>query len=707
MKIFHLLILLFCLTHTLPAQTKLQGWVRDAQGQGLVGANVYLKNTLDGATTDSTGFFRFVTRQIRQDTLVLSLIGYESRIQKIDLRQAENLQLTLAEEAGVLQTVLITAGYFEASDAKKAVLLKPLDIVRTASANGDLFGALQTLPGVQRVGESEGLFVRGGSATESKTMIDGLVVQNPFFSDLPDVSTRSRFSPFLFKGTAFSTGGYSAQFGQALSSVLNLQSEDLPAQSNLNLFASHLTWAATGTQRWHNTSLALTGSFTHVGLANALVPQNIDWIRPFQGGGGSAIFRHRFGERDMLKAFANYSHTRVGFYVPDFDGQKTAFTLQNHNFYQNATYAWTQGAWQWQTGLSYGYDQDQIQTGEQSIWREATHQQGRTVGIVELSEKHSLLIGGEWQWQDFGDGFGSFSNRMQEVLGAVFWEDEAYLGKGLAARVGLRAEYSGYLQRFNLAHRLSLAYKTSPNSQVSLALGEFFQNPERPYLYENAGLRFEKAYHYILNYQWQHKGYTFRAEGYLKNYRQLVRERMPNRFLPGFDRRIEGPLDNSGRGYATGLDVFWRDNEGTFENVDYWVSYSFVHAERLYQNFPTWATPEFVSQHNLNVVYKHFIRALSLDCNLTYSYASGRPYYAPNATPFLSGRTPDFHNLSLGLNYLTSLWGQNTIVIFSINNVLNYKQVFGYRFSADGQQRAPVHPATFRSFFLGLSMTLL
>ena len=76
-----------------------------------------------------------------------------------------------------LKAVVISAGTFEASDQKRASALNPIDIVTTASANGDITSALKTLPGTQQVGESEGLFVRGGTASESKIFIDGTLVK--------------------------------------------------------------------------------------------------------------------------------------------------------------------------------------------------------------------------------------------------------------------------------------------------------------------------------------------------------------------------------------------------------------------------------------------------------------------------------------------------------------------------------------------------
>jgi hypothetical protein len=115
---------------------------------------------------------------------------------------------------------------FEASDRQRAAaVLNPIDIVTTASANGDVTGALKTLPGAQQVGESEGLFVRGGTAAETKYFIDGTLVNNFFQGGAPNIAGYGRFSPFLFKGTVFSTGGYSALYGQALSSALILESK--------------------------------------------------------------------------------------------------------------------------------------------------------------------------------------------------------------------------------------------------------------------------------------------------------------------------------------------------------------------------------------------------------------------------------------------------------------------------------------------------
>ena len=128
------------------AQKVIQGKVVGEKGEELVGVNVFLKNTFDGATTDTTGHFQFKTEETEEDTLVISYIGFQTINQKINLQNAQTLTFKMKEEANELNTVVITAGTFEASDEKKMVMLKPMDIYRTAGSMGDVFGAIRTLP---------------------------------------------------------------------------------------------------------------------------------------------------------------------------------------------------------------------------------------------------------------------------------------------------------------------------------------------------------------------------------------------------------------------------------------------------------------------------------------------------------------------------------------------------------------------------------
>ena len=214
-----LVIILLLFAQVLAAQHSISGTVKDSKGKGVPFANVYLKEVFDGTSTNEKGEFSFTTDSTGNFILAVSCLGYSNYAKAIDISGPVQINLILEEGSNQLTEVVISAGAFEASDEKKITMLRPLDIVTNAGASGDVYGALQTLPGVSQVNDETGIFVRGGEAYETQTIIDGATVAKPFFGETPDIPARGRFNPFLFKGTLFSTGGYSAEYGRALSSV--------------------------------------------------------------------------------------------------------------------------------------------------------------------------------------------------------------------------------------------------------------------------------------------------------------------------------------------------------------------------------------------------------------------------------------------------------------------------------------------------------
>src|SRR5580658_4630558 len=241
MRPLFILTALILLSARLIAQTQVSGTVKDNKGHPLHGASIAIKNSYDGATTDSSGAFHFITTEKGTDTLTVSNIGYNPVEQLVSLNGTPVvLHLALKEQLSELKAVTITAGSFSAGDSKRGAVLSSLDVATTAGSNADITAALKTLPGAQQVGEQEGLFVRGGAGYEAKQYIDGTLVNNPYYSSVPDIAQRGRFSPFLFKGTVFSTGGYSDLYGQALSSVVLLESIDLPEKSEIDATISPL-----------------------------------------------------------------------------------------------------------------------------------------------------------------------------------------------------------------------------------------------------------------------------------------------------------------------------------------------------------------------------------------------------------------------------------------------------------------------------------
>ena len=113
-----IITLIYLLPSLLLAQTKLSGTVNDPKGNPLPGVNVFIKDTYDGATTDINGHFNFSTDETGKHVLTMSMIGFENLEKEIELNGTEiTINTKLKEKANELNTVTVTAGSFEASDA--------------------------------------------------------------------------------------------------------------------------------------------------------------------------------------------------------------------------------------------------------------------------------------------------------------------------------------------------------------------------------------------------------------------------------------------------------------------------------------------------------------------------------------------------------------------------------------------------------------
>ena len=689
------------------AQTLISGKVTDVSNSPLPAANVYLKDTYDGASTDLEGNFSFSTGEKGEGTLIVSYVGYETIEQKVALKGKElKVNLLLKQSASQLKTVVISAGAFEASDENKAVILRPLDIVSTAGSAGDIYGALNTLPGTQQVGETEGLFVRGGSAYEAKTIIDEMVVQNPYFSSVPDIPQRGRFSPFLFSGTIFSTGGYSAQYGQALSSALILKSQDISPITKSSLGIMPLGVEGTHTQRFENTSLTLSASYYNLAPYFQIEKQRTDWDHAPIGKNGLAIIRHKTSNTGIVKFYTSYTSSKLSMFTRNMDqpGARDRFQLENYDLYMNSSYREILGDdWTFFAGASYSQNKDDIDLNVDKFISYKQLGQAKLSLTKGLFSGAFITFGGEMQNADYKTSFNIYEKKVNDLYAAAYAETDIFITNSLAARAGIRYENSGFLKQSNLAPRLSVAQQVSEHGSINFAFGQFYQTPEKEFLFTDSKLGFERADHYILNYQHIDDNFTFRVEGYYKKYSDLVKIINPKPFYN--EQNIynfrDNLYNNNGSGYAKGIDVFFRDKI-TIPGGDYWISYSYLDTKRNYRDFPEMATPTFAAPHTVSVVYKQFVSSISTILGATYTYASGRPYYNPNSKEFLSDKTDGYNNFSLSGSYLTHIIGNFTVVYFSLTNVLGSDNVFGYRYSGDGKIAAPIVSPSLRSFFVGV-----
>jgi len=678
------------------AQTTISGHIKDSKGRPIDLVNIYLKDVFDGSVTDTKGKFTFNTNIKGKAILSVSSLGYVSIEKEITIG-LENLifDFVLQDATGNLDEIVISAGVFDASDKKKSSILKPLDIVTNPGANGDIYAALATLPGVTPVGNETGLFVRGGEASETKTIIDGTLVASPFFSTVPDIPSRGRFDPFLFKGTLFSTGGYSAQYGQALSSVLVLNTNDMPSKSSYSFDINMAGLGASYTKVWKEKTAVLASiGYTNLSTLFSLVPQNKVWDTAPNGTSASIGFRHRTENGGFYKSFLQYNTSAIAlnFKTTGSEAPNSTFSNSSKNvFWNNSFSGYLNDHWKVLLTGSLSFNEDKDQFNEHGSLEKDWLAQSR-ITLSRRLGKAQIRFGGEMQL--FKNEFTTNEDLtiIDNTLTAVYAESDIKFSKKLALRVGLRGEQASVIDKSNIMPRLSLSYRLGRKSLLSFAYGHFYQTPQKEYVRKTTQIDFESATHYIANFQWKTKQRLFRIEAYFKDYEHLIKQ------------ASNLSLNNRGTGFSKGIDVFWRD-EKSIEKLTYWLSYSLVDSKRFYRNFPIEATPIFVSKHNVSLVANYKLTPL-VRAGFAYSYASGKPYVNPNNDTFLSDTTIDYHNLNFSASYLASIFGNFSVIFASIKNPFSFKQVFGYRYSDDGTQRSPILPSTNWSFFAGISISL-
>jgi len=709
MKIFAIYLTIALLNAEAYCQNVISGRVVENHEQPVFGANVYLKNTYDGAATDSAGIFSFNTAETGSQLLVISCIGYKEMDRPLDLsKPQENIQITIDEEINKIDGVTITAGAFEASDTKKSVLLRTFDIVTTAGATADIIGVMNTLPGTQTVGEEGKLFVRGGVGREAKTFINGLLVGEPYSATPNNIPSRFRYSPFLFKGAFFSTGGYSAEFGQALSSVLQLNMNDLPARTQTDISIMSVGGDISQTIRKNNTSAYAQVQYTDLQPYFLLVPQNADWQRAPHSLNTTLHIKQKWGESGSVQAYTNYDRSAMEISQPitGMTSDSLKHNIISDNFYANLAVKNSLGS---KASISGGFSYSENNTGidveNLELGNHSKVMHGKMVVDHDLSENLTMKYGAEWILNDYTESVLQIESDSSQNVSVVsnlvspFAEANVYFSNKLMIRLGARLEYNDLADQTRLFPRASMAWKFNTFSQVSVAYGAFAQFADVQYLLWMPQLKQENASHYIGSYQYIREGRIFRAEAYFKKYDQLVTLQS--------EPELSTVIANDGYGDAKGFEIFWRDSK-TLKNVDYWISYSYLDTERKYDIFPYAVMPYYASKHNMSVVYKQFIGPLKSQIGATFSVTSGRPYSDPNTGEYNSKLTPVYKDLSVNYSYLVK---PNMILHVSVSNVLGFQNIFGYQYNAtpneDGEyQGSAVRPQATRFIFIGFFITL-
>lgn len=701
------------------SQTTISGKITYRKN-GVNEVNVTLKNTYDGTTSDKQGNFAFKTLEKGNHTLVFSHRNFNTIEKNITIDGSpQTIHIQLKEKIKALKAVVISVGSIQASDKKRAASLTTRDIYTTAGASAQITQALTFLPGTQKIGESEGLFIRGGSGNETKIFVDGSLVNHYFNNAVSGIAGRERFSNSLFKGTVFSSGGYSALYGQALSGILTLNSVDIPEKSSYNLGISPISISGNYQHllKKKKASFGVGVALSSLSLMGKILKFNNDFSKYPQGFATNFNARFKTSKRGILKYYGSFDTNKMGIKNESlesyYDFSQT--NLKGKNTFHNLSFRQKIKRYVLNLSSSYTYNKANFNTSvfqnNSSISENNVTQIGRYINFKMVLErkinKISAIRGGFQLNKSKKNTISDWGNLdFSDVISSSFLETDIGFSNHLSAKLGIRGEYSSNLKKYNVAPRLALAYRITKNWTTSFAYGIFYQNPESQYLKSKIDLDFQKAEHYIFQLQKRTKGRHLRLELFYKKYDNLIKTIS---LTNGNSTSNMVGINNNGNGFGKGIEVFFRDKK-TIKNIDYWLSYSYLDTQRNYLNYPQTLTPKFAAKHTLSIVAKKFVPTWKTGFNLSYSFASARPYYDiyhQNNTSFIrnQGRLKNYKTLNFSVNYLPNLGKKKTkaftVLVLSISNVLGNKNIYGYRFSNDGINRSPILPSTNTFVFVG------
>ncbi|MBD98535.1 MAG: TonB-dependent receptor [Verrucomicrobia bacterium] len=215
-------------------------------GEPAIFTNVYLKGTVYGTTTDDNGFFNLTNIPLGEYTLMVTSIGYDTAQTQVLLDkngQIVNKKLFVNESSIQINQVTIDAKKQEAQKTVQMSVTKltPKTIKQMPSIGGqaDLAQYLQVLPGVIFTGDQGGqLYIRGGSPIQNKVLLDGMIIYNPFHS----IGLFSVFDTDILRTADVYTGGFSAEYGGRISSIMDIKTKD----GNKNRFAGKVAASTFG-----------------------------------------------------------------------------------------------------------------------------------------------------------------------------------------------------------------------------------------------------------------------------------------------------------------------------------------------------------------------------------------------------------------------------------------------------------------------------
>ncbi len=735
------IVLLFIITSAgaMAQYGSVRGFVYDkGNGEPVIFCNVYLDGTTFGGATDVNGYFNISRVPEGKYKLVVKALSYQDGEVQIEIKADQILTERINLEARIenIEEVVVSGERQEMRTQIHTSIVKvtpkQMSKIPTIGSEPDLAQYLQVLPGVIFTGDQGGqLYIRGGAPIQNKVLLDGMIVYNPFHS----IGLFSVFDSDVIRNADIYTGGFGAQYGGRISSIMDITTRD----GNKNRLAGKVT----------------ASTF----MAKALIEGPIKRAKSDDEGSSSFVFsaKHSYLEQTSKYLYSYVDSAGLPFGFTDFYGKLSVngkngskVNFFGFNFSDEVTYRGiTDIGWNSVGGgtnvvlipenypalikANVAYSSYDIRMVEADQNPRESSINGFNVGLsfIYFFGKDELDYGIETL--GFNTNFNYFNAVGRKITQQQFTTElAAYakykmtLGK-LLIEPSFRLHYYASLAEASPEPRIGLKYNLSNSFRLKFSGGMYSQNLiaansdrdvvnlfygflsgpdnlQKEFDGKRVTSKLQKSNHAILGFEFDITNrLNLNVEGYLKdnvqltniNRNKLYDDSGENQDKPEYLRKdfiVE-------TGQAYGLDFLLKYD---YKRFYIWTVYSIGFVTR-YDGIISYP-PHFDRRHNVNLVGAYtFGENLDWELSSRWNLGSGFPftqtqgfyekipfhdgintdYTTANGElgivygPLNQGRLPYYHRLDLNLKKTFNIGEDSKIeASLSVTNVYNRKNIF-------------------------------
>jgi hypothetical protein len=623
-----------------------RGFVYDKEnGEAIMFCNVIIEGKSIGASTDVNGFFNITNVPVGKHTLFVTYVGYDTLRQEIVLKDKQilNQKLEISPSSVQIETVTVSADRQEMKTEVKVSVTKitPKDIKIIPAIGGepDLAQYLQVLPGVVFTGDQGGqLYIRGGSPIQNKVLLDGMIVYNPFHS----IGLFSVFDTDLMRNANIYTGGFGAQYGGRISSIMDITTKDgnknrLAGKVSTNTFGSKLMLEGPFFKKGGNSSFIMSAKTSYLDKSSKLLYTYIDTAGlPYSytdlygkisvnssNGSKWSLFGYNYRDKVSYKDVSNL-------------GWKSGGIGSNFILVPSGNSTIIEGA--------FAYSSYLIRLEEAIVNPRQSGINGFNLGLnfttfnADNELQYGLEVLGYQTDFDFTNATGLLTEQKEnstELSGFIRYKIKT---NKLILDPGIRIyKYNSIAATFE--PRLGAKFLATDNLRFKLAAGKYSQNlvstnsdqdvvnlfygflsaPDNlpdEFKDEEVVNGLQMANHLILGLEYDISSkIDFNLEGYVKDFTQLTNINKDKLTLSDPDFIVE-------EGLAKGVDLVLKYNDPKFY---FWLVYSLGHITRSGEDIEY--NPHFDRRHNVNLVstYKFGVQK-NWSFDARWNIGSGFPF---------------------------------------------------------------------------------